>query len=784
MKATTTVWCCAAALCASTVAASERSDGDVLELQLAAGSECVRPGETVTVELHQRDLDQLVRGFQAFIRFDSGAMTFTSGTYTASPYGLPLILPIAADGDDINLAAGISDSAGQPPTMDDALLATFTFTAGSTEGPTTVAFRAHDPPTRFSDETGLPVTPTLVDAPPIVIDGTPPIITCPPDVTIECDGSTDPSVTGEATATDNLDPSPAVTFSDSTAPGTCPQEFVITRTWTATDCAGHTSDGVQIITIQDTTPPVLTCPGTPGFSGLILSEVVDGTLPGGMPKFVEITNCSDPSVDLAEYRIAIYANGGTVESTQSMGYGDMTGALIAGDSFVIAHPDGGPGAEFLSIYGFEADLYDAVANGNGNDVYVLLRSDGAGGDVVIDAYGVIGEPTGSDDYTMAWAYNDSYAYAVAGRAPNGGTFDAANWFFAGSGALDGATEPEMAAATTPGWHDCTLHLVVSAEAGGCDAVVTYPTATATDNCDLDLAVTCTPPSGSTLPSGATTVTCTTTDACGNIGTCDFDVIVEPVNDVTVTVELLGVDADDWPTPPLTRCIKFITRDAAGFCADPVHVPVDFFDPGGDRAVGTASFEVECGDWTDLCAKDEQHTLYDGEVLAVVDTHYELADPVGSPLALPPGDTDNDSDVDINDITWLMYQWAESTGATPAAPGGCPWDGTRDADFDNDNFFTSDDYLRLSGQWHRWETCACATAVAGNAIPSRPQASVLTATLAPDVARAVDVNRDGVVDYRDVQRFEAANGLPGVLSSQLRHEKSGWGHAGNTPRKPR
>ena len=91
-------------------------------------------------------------------------------------------------------------------------------------------------------------------------DSTAPVISCPADETIECDESSDPSNTGEATATDNCDGDPVVTFSDATAAGSCPQESVITRTWTATDACGNSSSCEQIITIDDSTAPVISLP--------------------------------------------------------------------------------------------------------------------------------------------------------------------------------------------------------------------------------------------------------------------------------------------------------------------------------------------------------------------------------------------------------------------------------------------------------------------------------------------------------------------------------------------
>lgn len=60
------------------------------------------------------------------------------------------------------------------------------------------------------------------------------------------------------TATDDDGESPAdVTFGSVTTPGTCPQEYTLTRTWTATDECGNTVTHTQVITVEDNTPPTL-----------------------------------------------------------------------------------------------------------------------------------------------------------------------------------------------------------------------------------------------------------------------------------------------------------------------------------------------------------------------------------------------------------------------------------------------------------------------------------------------------------------------------------------------
>ena len=65
-----------------------------------------------------------------------------------------------------------------------------------------------------------------------VADDTPPVITCPADVNLDCTDSTDPSNTGEATATDDCDTSLTISYTDNVIPGPCPQASTIERTWT------------------------------------------------------------------------------------------------------------------------------------------------------------------------------------------------------------------------------------------------------------------------------------------------------------------------------------------------------------------------------------------------------------------------------------------------------------------------------------------------------------------------------------------------------------------------
>lgn len=68
---------------------------------------------------------------------------------------------------------------------------------------------------------------------------------------------------------------------------TCPVKSTIARAWTATDSYGNLASSTQFITLKDTTPPVLICPGNivttndPGLCGAVVNFSVTSSDAGG-----------------------------------------------------------------------------------------------------------------------------------------------------------------------------------------------------------------------------------------------------------------------------------------------------------------------------------------------------------------------------------------------------------------------------------------------------------------------------------------------------------------------
>ena len=91
-----------------------------------------------------------------------------------------------------------------------------------------------------------------------VIDDTPPDLTCPADLWLECPADTDPLATGTATAVDNCGSS--FFGYDDFPVASCGDTGSLDRQWFAGDPSGNTTTCNQMITVLDTIPPLLVPP--------------------------------------------------------------------------------------------------------------------------------------------------------------------------------------------------------------------------------------------------------------------------------------------------------------------------------------------------------------------------------------------------------------------------------------------------------------------------------------------------------------------------------------------
>jgi hypothetical protein len=140
------------------------------------------------------------------------------------------------------------------------------------------------------------------------------------------------------------------------------------------------------------------------------------------------------------------------------------------------------------------DNYVGPGNlGSGRDELSALAVDGSG-NVIVTGY----SSASSGDYFTA-----SFDYATVKYSPTG---------------------------AGPGTIVCPNDIVTSTAPGQCSAVINFTLPVATDPCGHPLAVTASPPSGSSFPKGVTTVVCT---ASGG-PRCSFTVTVNDIETPTIT----------------------------------------------------------------------------------------------------------------------------------------------------------------------------------------------------------------------------------------------------------
>jgi len=339
-----------------------------------------------------------------------------------------------------------------------------------------------------------------------VVDGTPPDITCPGDITAECAGPNGAPVSYSASATDDCDPSPAVDCFP--ASGSLFPLGTTQVTCTATDAAGNSDQCSFDVTVTDTTPPDITCPGD-------ITAECTGPMGAEVDFTVTATDVCDSSVtvDCTPASGSTFHFGSTqVCCTATDDHGNSSQCCFDVTVVDTTPPDitcpGNITAECTSPMGARVE-------------FTVSATDLCDSSVMVECAPASGSTFPFGTTQVCCTATDDHG--------NRSTccFDVT---------VVDTTPPDI---TCPG--------DVTAECTGPDGAVVEFTVTATDACDSDVTVDCTPASGSTFALGMTEVCCTATDDRGNSSQCCFDVTVVDTTppDITcpgdVTAECTGPD---------------------------------------------------------------------------------------------------------------------------------------------------------------------------------------------------------------------------------------------------
>lgn len=356
-----------------------------------------------------------------------------------------------------------------------------------------------------------------------------PVINCPADITVDarpdcCDAVVDYKVT----ATDNCPglvgvvctPPPGSAFPVGTTPVVC----------IAIDSAGNTSRCSFVVTVRDTTPPVIICP----------PDMMVDTCP----------NCCEADVDY------------------------MTTATDNCEGEILLECTPPPGAIFpLGLTQVVCTATDASGNQTTCSFFVNV-CDHVAPEIQCPADITVTAPACSDEArvslsrpTVSDACTFSPLITRGIRSDTRGLDDpyplgetTITWAAvdtAGNVATCSSRVRVLKGQCAPCSITCPSNLVVAAEPGRADAVVTFSPRTS-GHCN-GTAITCVPPSGSRFPVGTTTVTCTATLPGGSSMACTFTVtVLDQEAPVLVCPPVLSATASGCETTVLLNLFENLT----------------------------------------------------------------------------------------------------------------------------------------------------------------------------------------------------------------------------------
>jgi gliding motility-associated-like protein len=404
----------------------------------------------------------------------------------------PLPLLVECTGDipvpDVNAVTGEADNCGIVPVV--------TFVSDVSDGNTCpeIITRTY----RVTDACG-----NYIDVRQIITvdDTTDPVATNPVTVTLQCSGDLPaPDVNIITDESDNCGIAPVVTYiGDASDGNTCPE--IITRTYRVTDPCGNFLDVIQTFIIDDKTNPsagslpplTIEClSDVPAPDIDIITDESDNCAIPPVVTFVsDISNGNTcPEVITRTYRVTDNC-GNYIDVIQTITIEDITPPAITGALAAI------------NLEGCTAgDAPPPVTSA-----------------ALLEAMGLVITDNCTDDALLTVSSND----VISGSCPLVVT---RTYTVTDACGKNTATEQtiNIIDSSIPVITGCPGDIIVSADPGACNAVITWPDYLIADNCG-PLSVVSSHASGSTFPIGTTIVTLNLTDNCGNTSACSFNVTV-------------------------------------------------------------------------------------------------------------------------------------------------------------------------------------------------------------------------------------------------------------------
>lgn len=174
---------------------------------------------------------------------------------------------------------------------------------------------------------------------------------------------------------------------------------------------------------------------TSASSKLIITGVLDGPLPGGLPKMVELYALDDVT-DLSDYGVGSANNGGGSDGEEfSL---PSSSDVVAAGSYVTVSSEAS--SAFLDYFGEEPTFVSGAVNVNGDDAIELFHR----GELV-DSYG----ENDVDGTGRSWEYTDGWAYRRVGSIPDSGAFRIGEWDVSGTRSVRGCATNDACGSSFP-----------------------------------------------------------------------------------------------------------------------------------------------------------------------------------------------------------------------------------------------------------------------------------------------------------------------------------------------